>query len=146
MKSLIKIFLILSLFLSQNLSALTRAQVIDEANLYKNYSWIVGLNNILDVKKYDSDKKQMVPGSDGIDDRMEFVLNSDGTTNWAAMRANWPFKPEDKVTGEAYAWGYGHYAKPDMKPPDDVLKKWDANQTKSFEEYLRFSLYSLRIF
>ena len=143
MKFSIKIFLILLIIFSQNLFGRTRTQVIEEANNYRIYSWIVGKNNILDIKTNASGKS----GSDGIDDRMGWIYDANtDTTNWAAMRANWPFEVNTTYTGEAYAWGYGHYAKPDMKPPDDVLKKWDANQTKSFEEYLRFSLYSLRIF
>jgi len=101
MKFSIKIFLILLIIFSQNLFGRTRTQVIEEANNYRIYSWIVGKNNILDVKTNASGKS----GSDGIDDRMGWVYDANtDTTNWAAMRANWPFKPEDKVTGEAYAW------------------------------------------
>ena len=148
MSFLIKIFLIIIIILSNNLFARTRTEVIEEANAYKDYSWTVGPNNILDIRKravknasgiYEILRPEEA-GQDGIDDRMNIVdLDKDlilDDEDWAAMRANWPFKPEDEVTGEAYAYGYAHYAKPDMKPPDDVLKKWYANQTKSFEEYL----------
>jgi hypothetical protein len=129
MNFLIKIFLVFVILLAQNLFSRTRQQVIDEANEYKNYSWKVGINNILDIKN----NRTGAEGSDGIDDRR----GNPNILSEAQMNQNWPFATNQIYTGEAYAWGYGHYAKPDMKPPDDVLKKWDANQTKSFEEYLR---------
>lgn len=55
MNLIIKIFLIFSLFLLQNLFAQTRQQVIEDATNYKNYSWQIGANNILDIQKHISD-------------------------------------------------------------------------------------------
>jgi hypothetical protein len=107
MKFLLKIILIFAVMLSQSLFSRTRQQVIDEANIYKNYPWTVGANNILDTKKYNITTGQWEEGiPDGIDDRMgPIIRNADKTTNWAAMRANWPFQVNTTYTGEAYAFG-----------------------------------------
>ena len=112
-----KIIFISAILLGVNLFARTRTQVIEEANNYKNFQWKVGDDNILDTVKRaekQSDgtwkilEKEVQGQKDGIDDRME-IYDDNGNKkiddeDWAAMRANWPFKPEDKVTGEAYAW------------------------------------------
>ena len=91
---------------SQDLLSRTRQEVINEANNYRNYSWTVGENNILDVQKHIGDDGKILATpiygeSDGIDDRM-FKKGDDG--KWYKSTDNWPFEVNTTYTGEAYAW------------------------------------------
>ncbi|MEW5693834.1 MAG: hypothetical protein AB1765_11125 [Candidatus Hydrogenedentota bacterium] len=125
-----KYFLLFLILLIPSIStARTRQQVIDDATVYSNYLWIPFKDNLLDNETCISGiGKIIIPDGDEIDDRRQ-VYNST-TTLCSEDPSLWPFVANFSVTGEAYAWGYGHHLTPAMKNPQSTYVY------KSFQEYL----------
>src|SRR3989339_1568378 len=81
----------------------SRDDVIKATTEYLNCAWTVADRNIIDLLKYDKDAGGFIPGSNGYDDRGEFI-NKEGKWDYGTDR--WPFQVGDSVPSEAYAFGY----------------------------------------
>jgi hypothetical protein len=138
MKRGLKFLLFLILFLPSIVlgKVRTRSDVINDAMVYKDLFWTPRVDNLLDVKHCDvyadttTYPDRMVPGSNGIDDRAEYLYKEGYKLKCGHSTNLWPFEVGNTYTGEAYAWGYGHHVTFEMRPVGATYPY------KSFEEYL----------
>ncbi|MDI6641936.1 MAG: hypothetical protein QME68_06480, partial [Elusimicrobiota bacterium] len=133
-KSLLFLFSCLLLLLTKLSFARIQNEIVTEAELYKNFTWVPSTNNILDTKDHKNNLTIKPPpdGQDGIDDR-RFSWDSE-KNKWIELDKNWPFIVNSTYTGEAYAWFY------DPNNSDlggvDTLTRFEQKITATTEKWI----------
>jgi len=137
MKRGLKFLLFLILFLPSIVlgKVRTRSDVINDAMVYKDLFWTPRVDNLLDVKHCDvyadttTYPDRMVPGSNGIDDRAEYLYKEGDKLKCGYSTNLWPFEVGNTYTGEAYAWGgrsiYGEWG---FDSPDEFSSKINSTE------------------